>query len=190
MPKKITYYFFIFIILVLISVVDFGIYSPSSQNPVNNQFSESKEEQNTAKINTRPSIVETYLVTRVIDGDTIVVLIEGKEKTVRYIGIDTPETTSSSKPIECFGPEATAKNKELVLGKMVKLVRDVSETDSYKRLLRYVYVDDEFINLKLVQGGFANAISYPPDIKYNELFKQAEREARTNKVGLWGEKCN
>ena len=120
----------------------------------------------------------TYLVTRVIDGDTIV--LENGEK-VRYIGIDTPEISQN----ECFALEAKKKNEELVLGKRVKLEKDVSERDKYGRLLRYVYVGNIFVNDYLVRNGYAYAVTYPPDVKYSERFLQAQREARENKRGLW-----
>lgn len=126
-----------------------------------------------------------YLVTKVIDGDTIEVEINGEKKRVRYIGIDTPETVHPSKPVECFGKEASDRNKELVTGKMVRLEKDVSETDKYGRLLRYVYVDNDFINLRLVAEGYANVVTYPPDVKYSEQFLMAEREARKSDLGLW-----
>lgn len=132
---------------------------------------------------------EAYLVTKVIDGDTIDVLIGGETKRVRYIGIDTPETVHPSKPVECFGFEASNKNKELVAGKMVQLVKDISETDKYGRLLRYVYVDGVFVNLALVEGGYANVYSYPPDVAKIDLFLEAERKARASSVGLWGDVC-
>src|SRR4030042_2567140 len=82
---------------------------------------------------------EGILVTRVIDGDTIE--IEGGQK-VRYIGIDTPEKVDPRPSVQCYGKEAAAKNKELVEGKRVRLEKDVSETDKYGRLLRYVFVGD------------------------------------------------
>lgn len=121
-------------------------------------------------------------VTRVIDGDTIE--IEGGER-VRYIGIDTPETMDPRKPVQCFGVEASNKNKELVEGKMVRLEKDITDRDKYNRLLRYVYVGDIFINLELVKQGFAYSYSYPPDIKYQEQFVKAQQEAREAKRGLW-----
>ncbi len=136
-----------------------------------------------------PDNTPLYEVVRVIDGDTIEVLIDGEKKTVRYIGMNTPETVHPSKPVECFGIEASNKNKELVSGKKVRLVKDVSETDKYGRLLRYVYVDDTFINLILVQEGYANVSSYPPDVTFSEKFRKAEQEARESKLGLWGDTC-
>lgn len=122
---------------------------------------------------------QLYKVTRVVDGDTIE--IEGGQK-VRYIGVDTPESTTQH---ECFGREASNENKKLVEGKLVKLVKDVSETDRYGRLLRYVYVDDTFVNDYLVKNGYANAASFPPDVRYQEKFTNSEQEAREKEVGLW-----
>jgi micrococcal nuclease len=124
----------------------------------------------------------TFKVTRVIDGDTIE--IEGGEH-VRYIGIDTPETVDPRKPVQCFGIEASKKNKELVEGKMVRLEKDITERDKYGRLLRYVWVGDLFVNLELVKQGFATSYSYPPDIKFQKEFLAAEKEAREAELGLW-----
>ena len=121
-------------------------------------------------------------VKRVIDGDTME--IEGGEK-VRYIGIDTPETVDPRKPVQCFGIEASKKNKELVEGKMVRLEKDITDRDKYNRLLRYIWVDDVLINLELVKQGFAYSYSYPPDIKYQEQIVKAQDEAREAKRGLW-----
>lgn len=131
---------------------------------------------------TSSSRTSTALVTEVIDGDTI--RLESGE-TVRYIGIDTPETKHPNKPIECFGKEASQKNIELVLGRNVKLVKDVSETDRYGRLLRYVYVGDVFINQELVRQGYAYSSAFPPDISQQELFNEAQKSAQQDILGLW-----
>jgi len=117
---------------------------------------------------------------RVIDGDTIEVKDEvGTKYRVRYIGIDTPETT------EDYGDIATEKNKELVEGKLVKLEKDVSSTDKYGRILAYVYVGDIFINAYLVQEGYAQISTYPPDVKYADYFLELQQEARDSSKGLW-----
>ena len=121
---------------------------------------------------------DTALVTRVIDGDTIV--IEGGYR-VRYIGIDTPEIDDG----EPFGMEAFEVNQRLVEGKIVRLERDVSQTDKYGRLLRYVYVDGIFVNAELVRLGLAEAKAYPPDTKYQEYLEELEREARDAGWGIW-----
>lgn len=125
---------------------------------------------------------EETFVNRVIDGDTIE--LSSGEK-VRYIGIDTPETKDPRKPVQCFGEEAYLKNKELVEGKAVKMEKDISERDKYGRLLRYVFVDSLFINDYLVRQGFARVYTYPPDVKYQPQFLEAERQARENNRGLW-----
>lgn len=126
---------------------------------------------------------ELLKVSRVIDGDTIE--LENGER-VRYIGIDTPETVDPRKPVQCFGVEASKKNKELVEGKSVRLEKDITDRDKYSRLLRYVWVGNTFINLELVKRGFAQSYSYPPDIKYQDQFVEAQKEAREAKTGLWG----
>lgn len=125
---------------------------------------------------------QTFIVARVVDGDTIK-LASGQ--TIRYIGIDTPETKDPRRGVQCYGKEAYEKNKELVEGKQVVLEKDISETDRYGRLLRYVYINGVFINDYLVREGFAHASTYPPDVKYQEQFRNAQKEARENNKGLW-----
>ncbi len=133
-----------------------------------------------------PERVEATVV-RIVDGDTIVVLITGREYTLRYIGIDTPETVRPAYPVEWMGPEAGAANEALVAGKTVYLEKDVSETDQYGRLLRYVYLaDGTFVNAELVRQGYAQASTYPPDVKYQDLLLQMQREAMDAGRGLWG----
>lgn len=133
-----------------------------------------------------PKTQEVVKVMRVIDGDTIE--IEGGKK-VRYIGIDAPELTDKRTLMKCFADKALAKNKELVERSMVHLVKDMSETDRYGRLLRYVYKEDMFINELLIREGYAYAASFPPDITYQEKLSKAQREAREKMRGLWGSKC-
>lgn len=131
------------------------------------------------KSNSAKQIVK---VIRVVDGDTIV--IEGNIK-LRYIGINAPESVDPRRPVQCFGKEASDRNKELVEGKTVSLEKDVSETDKYGRLLRYVYLDGIMINKQLVSEGYAFASSYPPDITHQQELKNAENDARTSMKGLW-----
>jgi len=144
--------------------------------------SENKNEDNNIATSVNKINGDLVKVVRVIDGDTIE--IEGGEH-VRYIGIDTSETVDPRKPVQCFGVEASNKNKELIEGKMVRLEKDITDRDKYNRLLRYVYVSDTFINLELVKQGFAYSYSYPPDIKYQDQFVKAQQEARVAKRGLW-----
>jgi endonuclease YncB( thermonuclease family) len=127
------------------------------------------------------------IVTRVIDGDTIEVDIGGVLYKVRYIGIDTPELDDERPEFCALAQEATRYNRQLVEGQEIRLEKDVSETDHYGRLLRYVYVDDTFVNAELVSAGLAWAKTYPPDTKYQAVFDEAESEARLAKIGIWQE---
>ncbi|MBP9690701.1 thermonuclease family protein [Candidatus Woesebacteria bacterium] len=133
--------------------------------------------------------MERALVTRVVDGDTVE--LESGEY-VRYIGVDTPETKHPSKPVQCFGREASKRNKELVEGKEVLLEKDVSNTDRYDRLLRYIYLPNPdaseeaiFVNEYLVEQGYGQVISYPPDVKYHKQLLDAQKTARDENRGLW-----
>ena len=126
------------------------------------------------------------LVTRVIDGDTIEANINGIIHKIRYIGIDTPELDDERPEVRALAQEATRFNRELVEGKTIRLEKDVSETDRYGRLLRYVYVEDILVNAEMVRQGLAWAKSYPPDTKYQDVLEKAEVKARRDKIGLWG----
>jgi micrococcal nuclease len=119
---------------------------------------------------------DTAKVTKVIDGDTII--IEGGYH-VRYIGIDAPESG------EFYYLEAKQINEGLVAGKNVRLERDISDKDSYGRLLRYVYIGDNFANAEIVRQGCAWAVAYPPDVKYQIYLEAMEKEARQSKRGVW-----
>jgi len=121
-----------------------------------------------------------FKVIKVIDGDTIA--IEGGE-VVRYIGINTSEIRQDNN--DCFAQEAWDVNKKLVEGKEVKLKKDVSNKDKYGRLLRYVWIDNLFVNEYLIKEGYALSAKYPPDIKYAEQFDSFEKQAEENNLGLW-----
>lgn len=162
-----------------------GIFIGSSFSNNRNEKIKSLPEQTAASnvsVSKDSSLVK---VVRVVDGDTINVEINGQIEAVRYIGIDTPETVDPRKPVQCFGVEASKKNKELVENKMVRLEKDITDRDKYHRLLRYVWLGDTLINEKLVEQGFAKSYSYPPDIKYQNKFVVAEAKARVDKLGLW-----
>ncbi len=172
------------LLLGLVIVLLWTIFVPTPIEP-----EQAKESQSSPT----PSIVQldsanwqTARVTRVIDGDTIE--IEGGQK-VRYIGIDTPETVDPRREVGCLGKEASLRNSELVSNQLIYLEKDVSETDRYGRLLRYVYLATESasVNEQLVAEGFATVVSYPPDVKYQEKFRVAEATAREAKRGLWQE---
>jgi micrococcal nuclease len=128
-------------------------------------------------------------VIRVVDGDTIKVSIDGTEYTVRYIGMDTPETVKPGTPVQWMGPEASAANKALVEGQQVVLEKDVSEVDRYGRLLRDVWLERPdgwlLVNVELVRLGFASVSTFPPDVAYESVLLDAQREAREADRGLW-----
>lgn len=161
-------------------------------------------EQAPATLSEEPRGYEAAVVTRIVDGDTIVVEVTnrsggpgagraevGEEYTVRLIGIDTPESVDPRSPVECFGTEASAATEALLAGADVRLVKDVSETDRFGRLVRYVYLEGEMANARLVVNGYASAYTYPPDVRHSSLFVQLEREARESDRGLWSpDTCN
>ena len=128
-------------------------------------------------------------VERVVDGDTIDVLIGSREETVRLLGIDTPESVAPTRPVQCFGKEAT-QHLEAVLpaGTEITLVRDVEARDVYQRLLAYVIRshDGLFVNLELVAAGFAAVLNYPPNDHYARVLARAEADAVAAGRGLWG----
>lgn len=131
---------------------------------------------------------ELYPVVRVVDGDTLIVRVADKTERVRLIGVDTPETVDPRKPVQCFGPEAARKTKELLEGRKVRLVFDPTqgERDKYRRVLAYVYRDDGlFVNLQLLREGFAHEDTYRVPYKFRDDFKKAEREASKDGKGLW-----
>lgn len=136
-----------------------------------------------------------YKVIKVVDGDTIDVDIDGKTERLRLIGMDTPETVDPRKPVQCFGKEASNKAKEILDGKMVELESDngtQGERDKYGRLLRFVYLEDgTFFNKTMITEGYAHEYTYQSiPYKYQAEFKEAEKQARENKKGLWGDLCN
>ena len=127
---------------------------------------------------------------RVVDGDTIRVMVDGVEERVRYIGIDTPElNTSSPATPDPYAEAATEANARLLAGGRLVLEKDVSERDQYGRLLRNVWLERDggwtFVNLALVADGYALVSTYPPDVKYVEVLLAAQRAAREDERGLW-----
>jgi micrococcal nuclease len=136
-----------------------------------------------------PAPPANAVVASVVDGDTIVVRIHGRGEHVRLIGIDTPETVAPSKPVMCFGKEASAETAALLPpGTPVQLVRDVEGRDDYGRLLAYVYriSDGLFVNLSLAEDGFADALPIAPNTAHADAFRTAVATARAERRGLWG----
>lgn len=129
-----------------------------------------------------------YQVISVVDGDTVKVNINGTTETLRLIGIDTPETVHPTKPVECFGIEASNKAKEILNNKKVSLEADPSQgdRDKYGRLLRYIILEDGTnFNKLMIAEGYAYEYTYSSPYKYQSEFKQAEINARNSKIGLW-----
>jgi endonuclease YncB( thermonuclease family) len=136
---------------------------------------------------------ETFEVERVIDGDTLTLNMNGKKETLRLIGMDTPETVDPRKPVQCFAKEASAKAKEMLTGKRVRIEADPSqgERDKYNRLLRYIFLEDgTFFNKVMIEDGYAHEYTYNIPYRYQSEFKEAETRARESKRGLWGDVCN
>jgi micrococcal nuclease len=149
----------------------------------------------------RPKPVgEEATVVRVVDGDTIRVNYQGQEQAVRLIGIDTPESRANKKAkkdaersgedvraITALGKEAAKHTRSLVKkGDQVLLEFDVQKRDKYKRLLAYVWLSDgRMLNEQIVKDGYASVMTYPPNVKYQDRFVAAYREARESRRGLW-----
>lgn len=127
-------------------------------------------------------------VIRVVDGDTVKVSASGGEDTVRYIGIDTPESVKPDTPVRCYGKEASARNGQLVDGRAVRLVVGAEARDRYGRLLAYVYPAGSAtsVNETLAAEGYARTLTIPPNDRYEALFAARVRAARSARRGLWG----
>ena len=131
-----------------------------------------------------------YSVVKVVDGDTLSIDIDGQKQTLRLIGIDTPETVHPSKPVECFGREASAKAKEILTGQNIRIEKDTTQgdLDKYGRLLVYVFLKDGTnFNMMMIKQGFAYEYTYNLPYKYQQEFKLAEQTAREQKIGLWAD---
>ncbi len=127
-------------------------------------------------------------VTRVVDGDTVEVRLDGQIEDVRYIGVDTPETVKPDTPVQCFGPQASGFNHRLLEGRRVRLVFGVERRDVYGRLLAYVYLGagGRFVNAELVRRGLARTLTIAPNDRFAPRFKRLEIAAARAGRGLWG----
>lgn len=164
--------------------------SPAPSTPV------SSDNSNTEAKGTSGLAVITASVTRVIDGDTVEVSVEGKIEKVRMIGVNTPETNHPTKGVEYFGKEAKTFTTNSLSGKTVYLEKDVDERDNYGRLLAYIWlkqpasdtekeVRDKMFNAILLLEGYAQVMTVPPNVKYSDMFVKFQREAREAERGLW-----
>ncbi|PIP17367.1 MAG: hypothetical protein COX44_00290 [Candidatus Portnoybacteria bacterium CG23_combo_of_CG06-09_8_20_14_all_37_13] len=148
------------------------IYLSNQPNPE----SVTQQEFNQARIMPPSITTSVAVVDYVVDGDTVK---SRSGATIRLIGINTPETGQP------YPSEAKNKLKELIKGKEVRLEKDITDKDQYNRLLRYIWLDNIFINLEMVKRGYANSYTYPPDIKYQKQIAAAEKQARESKTGIW-----
>lgn len=133
-----------------------------------------------------------YAVARIVDGDTIRVDIDGQERVVRLIGVDTPEVVDPRKPVQCYGREASKQVAAWLEGQQVRLETDDSQgsLDRYNRVLAYVYTSDgQMVNGRLIAEGYAFEYTYDQPYRYQAEFKRLEQQARQAERGLWGEAC-
>ena len=136
-----------------------------------------------------------YPVTKVVDGDTIKINKDGTEVTIRFIGVDTPETVDPRKTVQCFGQEASDKTKQILQGQSVRIVSDPSQGmyDKYGRLLAYVYAplnvrqEGLLMNEYLIAEGYGHEYTYNVPYKYQSEFKAAQKQAQLEKRGLWAD---
>ncbi|MEM8705762.1 MAG: thermonuclease family protein [Actinomycetota bacterium] len=143
----------------------------------------------TATVPDQQDLEPNAIVDRVVDGDTIVVEIAGNRERVRLLGIDTPESVAENRPDQCYGVESADYLRSLLPEVTeVTLIRDVESRDQFDRLLAYVVRSDDqlFINLDLLERGYAGVLIYEPNSFYRDLFEDAEDRAFRDDVGLWG----
>lgn len=144
-------------------------------------------EDDAAPSTTTGALEANAVVEYVIDGDTVDLVIDGREERVRLIGIDTPETFPEDE-VECYGPEATTYVGTLIpVGTPVRIERDTVNRDDYGRVLGYVYRADDgvFVNFEMVRQGYATPLSIEPNTTYERLFVDAARDAEADDAGLW-----
>lgn len=162
--------------------------------PVHEESKKVSSEKNDVDVAT-PVLHGLYDAVRVVDGDTIVVLIDKQETTIRLIGVDTPESVASEdyfKENSEEGKTASLWLKDLLKNKSVFLEYDVGKTDNYGRVLAYVYLEDgvSMINRILLQNGLAKLMTIQPNIKYESLFIQDQTRAKEEKKGFWADYFN
>ena len=138
------------------------------------------------------------VIVRAVDGDTAVVKIDGQEKRVRFLGVDTPETVHPNKPVQFYGKEASNFTKENLNGRRVWLEYDSNPQDRYGRHLAYIWLNnprtinestmrENMFNAKLLLGGYAKVMIIRPNKRYESEFKKFQEEARNKKLGVWSQ---
>lgn len=139
--------------------------------------------------NVESNKLNKYKVISITDGDTFKIDYNGKEKKVRLIGVDTPESVSPNKEKNNnYGKKASEYTKKRLKGKKISIEFDVQQTDKYGRLLAYVYLEDgTMYNKELLEKGYAQVATYPPNVKYVEQFEKIQKQAREDNIGFWAE---
>ncbi|MBR6034237.1 MAG: thermonuclease family protein [Clostridia bacterium] len=179
-------------LIIIVVALLFGIITKDDiYAAVEKGFSEktNKTSSKTNETATTGKISKTYFeVLKVVDGDTIQIDYNGTKERVRLIGVDTPESVhpDENKNTE-NGKKASEYTKNLLTGKKVQLELDVQERDKYGRILAYVYLDGKMVNKKLLEDGYAQVATYPPNIKYVKEFLKIQEKAKEQNKGLWGE---
>ncbi|MEN0648975.1 thermonuclease family protein [Caldifermentibacillus hisashii] len=159
------------------TVIEEDQQNPSQEAPENAE-NDSVENSQVNRLNGK--------VTNVVDGDTMDIQFEnGKEERVRLVLVDTPETKHPTKPVQPFGPEASAFTKEMLTGKNVQVELDVQERDQYGRILAYVYIDGKMFNELLLEKGLARVAVFPPNTRYVDEFYAIQKKAQEAKLGIW-----
>lgn len=166
-----------------------------TEEAVNALLEISIDENDSNENNQALSEYEIAELVRVVDGDTIVVILEGKEEKVRFIGVNTPESVGKYEDNpQPFGKEASEFTKSLLKeGQPIFMMKDVGDRDKYQRLLRYIYLQEpnenemekSMINAILLKEGYASTMTIPPNVKYSDVFLKLEQTAKENSVGLW-----
>lgn len=181
----------VFIVIFLVLAVQDGFFGANAEDFV--VPSKSSALVIASKSKTLSVTLPEMRVVRIIDGDTIVVLINGTQEKVRLIGVDTPEIFDPRGSAQCFGDEASVFTKSLLENQAVRLEADATQDDrdKYGRLLRYVFLeDDTFVNNEIIAQGYGHEYTYRRPYKYQTEFKNAELSARESKMGLWdGDAC-
>lgn len=188
--KKNVNKYLISLITIVFLFTGVGCSSSNSSGTQQNATATTQKQEETKS----PIKLDKAVVTKHVDGDTVYVKLEnGTETKVRFIGVNTPESTTKH---EQYGEEASNYTKSQLLGKTVYLEKDASDTDKYGRLLRYVWLEQpkeineneirtKMFNSILALNGYAEQSTYPPDVKYADYFKKFAAEARQNSRGLW-----
>ena len=182
------------ILLVCIFAIIWRISAPERFNAPQEQPghvpTQASEPVSTASGTIQPDQRTPASVIRIIDGDTVEVMLGGNEEAIRVIGINTPETVDPRRPVECFGKEASVKAQELLMGQSVLLESDDSQSnrDRYNRLLRFVFMPDGTDYGKyMIENGFAYEYTYDTPYRYQAEYKSAQQKAQEEKRGLWSE---